>query len=56
MSERPMPPEDWECCESGCSPCVWDTYYKDLKEWNAEQKALKNAESSNQSDQNNGDS
>ena len=38
MSEKPTPPEDWECCESSCSPCVWDTYYEELREWNAAQK------------------
>lgn len=41
MKERPTPPEDWECCESECSPCVWDDYYEAMREWNAEQKALK---------------
>lgn len=44
MKERPTPPEDWECCESECSPCVWDTYYEELREWNAEQKALKESQ------------
>lgn len=44
MSARPEPPEDWECCESECSPCVWDTYYEELREWNAQQKALKEAQ------------
>ncbi|SBT18013.1 hypothetical protein MGA5115_02131 [Marinomonas gallaica] len=43
MNERPTQPEDWECCESECSPCVWDTYYEALREWNAEQKAIKDA-------------
>ena len=33
--EKPTPPEDWECCESECSPCVWDNYYEALREWNA---------------------
>ena len=43
MSEqdRPLPPGDNECCEGGCSPCVWDTYYDELNEWNARQQALK---------------
>lgn len=41
MLEKPTPPEDWECCGSECSPCVWDTYYEELREWNTEQKALK---------------
>ena len=49
MSARPTPPEDWECCESECSPCVWDTYHEELRHWNAEQKALKEvAEQSSQ--------
>lgn len=43
MSPRPTPPEEWECCESECSPCVWDTYREELQQWNAEQKALKEA-------------
>ncbi|MFD1384821.1 oxidoreductase-like domain-containing protein [Rhodanobacter aciditrophus] len=45
MNEKPTPPEDWECCESQCSPCVWDTYYEDLREWNAQQKATQTQES-----------
>lgn len=36
---KPQPPEEWECCESGCSPCVWDNYYEDLREWESKQKA-----------------
>ena len=38
VSTKPAPPEDYECCESGCSPCVWDTYYEDLKDWQEQQK------------------
>lgn len=41
MSGRPTAPGEWECCESECSPCVWDTYREQLREWNAEQKAKK---------------
>lgn len=37
-TEKPRPPEDWECCESGCSPCVWDHYYKNVKLWEESQK------------------
>ncbi|GEM_PF-4013897 len=36
---KPAPPGDQECCESGCSPCVWDTYYEALEEWQKEQAA-----------------
>ena len=43
MREKPTPPEDYECCESECSPCVWDTYYDEVREWQAEQTAAKNA-------------
>ncbi|WP_286238659.1 oxidoreductase-like domain-containing protein [Neptuniibacter halophilus] len=39
--ERPTPPGEYECCESGCSPCVWDTYYEELNAWNAAQMAAK---------------
>ncbi len=31
--EKPTPPADSECCESGCTPCVWDTYYEELRLW-----------------------
>jgi hypothetical protein len=27
----PNKPESWECCGSGCSPCIMDTYYRDLE-------------------------
>lgn len=39
MAEEPTRPEEWECCESSCTPCVWDTYYDDMREWKAAQKA-----------------
>ncbi len=32
-SDKPTPPEIWDCCGGGCSPCVWDTYYAALEEW-----------------------
>jgi len=39
MTPAPAKPEEWECCESSCTPCVWDTYYDDMREWKAAQKA-----------------
>ncbi len=42
MREKPTPPEDYECCESACSPCVWDIYYDEMQLWQTEQTALKN--------------
>ncbi len=44
--EKPTPPADSECCESGCEPCVWDTYYEELRLWQEEQKKLKEQEDS----------
>lgn len=41
MNEKPVPPEDWQCCESQCSPCVWDTYNEALKQWQAQQAVAK---------------
>ncbi|SET70806.1 oxidoreductase-like domain-containing protein [Thalassotalea agarivorans] len=39
--EKPFPPADGECCESGsCQPCVWDNYYTELQKWRIEQAKL----------------
>ncbi|PSL12929.1 oxidoreductase family protein [Marinobacterium halophilum] len=38
--EKPLPPADGECCESACEPCVWDTYYAEMRLWQEEQKRL----------------
>jgi hypothetical protein len=52
MLDKPTPPEDYECCDNGCSPCVWDTYYDEMQVWQAEQTALKNsAEQTNKDDE-----
>lgn len=42
--EKPIPPAANECCESACSPCVWDIYFEELNAWNADQKASMDAE------------
>ena len=39
LSAKPDRPEDNECCGGGCSPCVWDYYYEDLKRWQDQQKS-----------------
>jgi cytochrome-b5 reductase len=41
LTEKPTPPADCECCESACSPCVWDIYYEALAAWNAQQASIK---------------
>ncbi|GAA0691906.1 hypothetical protein GCM10009104_18630 [Marinobacterium maritimum] len=42
--EKPIPPADGECCESACEPCVWDSYYEEMRLWQEEQKRLKEQE------------
>jgi hypothetical protein len=46
--EPPREPEPWECCGSGCEPCVYDHYWeaidryeKVLAAWQARQTAKK---------------
>ncbi len=39
---RPVPPErpsDSECCQSGCSPCVFDFYYEEMDQYRADLRA-----------------
>ncbi|MFW1677772.1 oxidoreductase-like domain-containing protein [Pontibacter sp. JAM-7] len=46
QENKPVPPGDNECCESGCTPCVWDTYYEDLQAWQNAQKPVSKPEDS----------
>lgn len=48
LTDKPTPPADCECCENGCSPCVWDIYFEALAEWKANQAKAKQ-DSENQS-------
>ncbi len=41
LTDKPTPPADCECCENGCSPCVWDIYFDALAEWKATQAKAK---------------
>lgn len=31
--EPPREPESWECCQSGCDPCVFDRYWEALERY-----------------------
>lgn len=42
--DKPIRPGNYDCCEGGCSPCIWDTYYEDMEVWKAAQ-AKKKSES-----------
>lgn len=44
--DKPTPPQDGECCESECSPCVWDRYYEELAAWRRAQAERHAAQSS----------
>lgn len=41
--DKPQPPSDGECCDSGCSMCVWDIYYEEMREWREAQAKAKAA-------------
>ena len=41
LMEKPTPPGDYDCCESGCEPCIWDSYYAELAEYQAWERAEK---------------
>lgn len=43
---KPQPPAEGACCDSGCSPCVWDTYYANLQAWRIEIARQKTLEAS----------
>lgn len=44
MSEldKPDPPGDYDCCEGGCEPCVWDSYREAMRIWKEAQLTEKN--------------
>ena len=48
--EKPEPPAPNECCESGCEPCVWDTYREALAAWNTQQAEIAQKEKDTQPD------
>ena len=48
MTEKPQPPLEGECCESECSPCVWDRYYEELAAWRQAQAQQPSAQQADQ--------
>lgn len=51
MMEKPQPPADFECCESGCTLCVWDLYYEALQVWKDQQAQINSDEHEKQADE-----
>ncbi|DBA74943.1 TPA: hypothetical protein ACH3X2_009270 [Trebouxia sp. C0005] len=41
LLERPQEPGPEECCQSGCSLCVWDMYKDNLHEYRVQQAQLR---------------
>lgn len=39
--EKPAEPEPWECCGSGCDPCVYDRYWEALTNYEAALRSWK---------------
>ena len=33
---RPLRPDDSECCQRGCEPCIFDYYHQALARWYSE--------------------
>ncbi|UXZ04888.1 oxidoreductase-like domain-containing protein [Moraxella nasicaprae] len=41
LLSKPEPPEDWECCQSGCGDnCVYEIYAKEKQAYEAQQAQL----------------
>ena len=38
---RPVAPQPYECCDSGCDPCVFDTYAEALSDYKSALAAWK---------------
>ena len=47
MQDKPTPPGEYDCCESACEPCVWDTSYEEMNQWREAQKAAEAAAQEN---------
>ncbi len=40
MPPPPNKPEDYSCCQRGCSPCIFDYYWDALARWEAAVREL----------------
>jgi ferredoxin len=43
LPPKPIPPLPSDCCDSGCTTCVWTVYDEELQRWNDEVAALRAA-------------
>ena len=35
---RPVPPKPSECCENGCTRCVWEQYFEEMRRFHSAKK------------------
>ena len=47
LPPKPEEPLPSDCCGSGCSPCVFDVYEKELQSWENQCKQIKSGRSGN---------
>jgi hypothetical protein len=40
LPQPPNKPEDYSCCQRGCSPCIFDYYWDALARWEEKVRAL----------------
>ena len=40
LPRPPDKPQDYECCQRGCCPCIFDYYYDALERWETRVEAM----------------
>lgn len=40
LPQPPNKPEDYSCCQRGCSPCIFDYYWDALTRWEEKIRVL----------------
>jgi hypothetical protein len=40
LPQPPNKPEDYSCCQRGCSPCIFDYYWDALSRWEQKIRSL----------------
>lgn len=44
LIDKPERPNGDECCGGGCCPCIWDTYYEILGQWEEQEGLYRKSE------------
>ena len=43
--QPPREPEPWECCQSGCDPCIYDVYWQAVERYETARNAWEKRQS-----------